>query len=269
MAKRSRYSRFRRLPGIYRIGERKPDDPNLEPQRIILYLPGTMLDRAQTQAMRSGVDTVQEYCERLLERAIEAEHAREVVEDAQVRRGPLQGLDAIANDPAYLAEWKASAGTREPGRLNSGPGGPNAMTTPDAEVPVGHAFDPGPSPQEARAAAVVLRHAALVGDEPNSFLPTLRRGEPLDATATQELLTALADLEVAYRDATRIDRMVAYALHRLAFEGQLLLSEGWTGAPADLGSVDQLRTVQEAVDRVLSGQDIRYFSAEPVPEPPL
>ena len=56
----------------------------------------------------------------------------------------------------------------------------------------------------------------------------------------------------------RIDRRVAFALHRLAFEGQLLVSEGWPALGQDAATVSLLRAVQEAVDRVLSGEDIRY-----------
>ena len=75
-----------------------------------------------------------------------------------------------------------------------------------------------------------------------------------------ELLQALNALEVEYRNARAIDRRVAYALHRLAFEGQVLHTDAWAGAwPAE--TVRILRVVQEAVDRVLSGEDIRYYPA--------
>jgi hypothetical protein len=72
-------------------------------------------------------------------------------------------------------------------------------------------------------------------------------------------LQALIDLEALHREATSVDRQLAYALHRLAFEGQLLLTDAWHGSQADPGTVDLLRMVQEGVDRVLSGEDIRYY----------
>jgi hypothetical protein len=61
------------------------------------------------------------------------------------------------------------------------------------------------------------------------------------------------------RDATSLDRTFAFALHRLAFEGQVLLTDAHSDAAADPATVDALRRVQEAVDRVLSGEDIRYY----------
>jgi hypothetical protein len=123
-----------------------------------------------------------------------------------------------------------------------------------------------PPPESSRAAEVVLRHAALIGDDASALLPTLRRGAPIDAAAAQELLAALRELEVLYRGTPSIDRKVAYALHRLAFEGQVLITDAWPGAPVDEGTVDVLRIVQEAVDRVLSGEDIRYFAPQQRPE---
>ena len=114
----------------------------------------------------------------------------------------------------------------------------------------------GPSP----AAQTILRHAAMAGDDPDAFLAALRRGERVAEPAAAELLQALNALEVEYRTAVAIDRRVAYALHRLAFEGQVLHTDAWPGA-LDAGTVNTLRVVQEAVDRVLSGEDIRYYPA--------
>ena len=107
MAKRPRYSRWRRLPGLYRLGEDKGPDPNLEPQRLTLYLPGTILDAAEAQAKKAGIETIQEYCTDLLRCVIEAERVREQVAEVEARRGRLEGLHQIANDPEYLAEWSA------------------------------------------------------------------------------------------------------------------------------------------------------------------
>ena len=39
-------------------------------------------------------------------RAIENERVRQKVADIELRRGPLEGLNEIADDPHYLAEWQ-------------------------------------------------------------------------------------------------------------------------------------------------------------------
>ncbi len=216
---------------------------------MTLYVPAPLLDWAEQHASRTGMATVQAYCTGLLIEAIEADRSREQVAEAESRRGQLEGFRAITDDPEYLAEWSASASPRErseihfldPGSLDD-PEDPDPMLGP-------------PSP----AALAVIRHATAAGEDPG-FLATLRRGEPIPQEAADELLQALNALEIEYREAPAILRKVAYALHRLAFEGQVLHTDAWPGAyPAE--TVNLLRVVQEAADRVLSGEDIRYYPA--------
>ena len=68
---------------------------------------------------------------------------------------------------------------------------------------------------------------------------------------------ALNQLEIEHRGAEVLDRRMAHALHRLALESQVLLTDAWPGA-FDGRMIATIRTVQEAVERILSGQDIRY-----------
>jgi hypothetical protein len=114
------------------------------------------------------------------------------------------------------------------------------------------------SPQETLA-----RHVGSGTDE-HGFLPCLRRGEPVPAAKVAELNRALSQLEEELRGAQAIDRKAAHALHRLALESQVLLTDAWPGA-FDEHVVADIRTVQEAVERILSGQDIRYYPTTPAP----
>ncbi|MEO6808684.1 MAG: hypothetical protein ABI353_06190 [Isosphaeraceae bacterium] len=270
MSKRLRNSRWRRLPGVYRIGDRKTPDLNQEPARLTLYLPGGLLDRAESMAMRAGAADLQQYCERLLTRTLEAEQEREHMEEVEARHGPLKGLDAISNDPGYLAEWTASAAPR----IRVQPRPETVVETSYQEPdnpplernrkPIHEALEASPSSREPSAAALlVLRHAAVFEDDASGFLACLRRGETIGPALARELLQALIDLEAEFRDTARLDRRLAYALHRLAFEGQVLLTDAWPGTASDTATVDVLRMVQEAVDRVLSGEDIRYYPQGP------
>lgn len=243
MPERPPYSRFRRLPGLYRIGELKPPDPHAEPQLLALYLPGNLLDRAEALAMRAGAQTVQEYCEALLAHAIEAEELHAKAEAVEVRHDMLESLDAMASDPDYLADWNASSRDGEPEEVVK-------IVPPEPTRDDGTSF----------SREVVLRHATLGPDDPSAFLATLRRGEVIPPAVAEELLAALNDLEQQLREASQLDRRLSYALHRLAFEGQVLLTDAPTEAASDPATVHALRRVQEAVDRVLSGEDIRYFS---------
>jgi hypothetical protein len=274
----------------------------MEPQRLTLYLTGAQLDTAESLAAQAGGATLQEYCTGLLQRAIEAERIRAHVANIEAQRGVFEGLHEIADDPEYLAEWSAQVAAQardrppEPVRLESShdrapvpevvipplsDAPPEPVSFPESEP--GPEPEPTPAPPErpamtvrsnvpagglGAAAEVVLRQAGLTGDDGPSFLVNLRRGESVPMAEVAELARALHVLEVDSREATMMDRRLVYALHRLSFESQVLHTDAWPGA-FDEWTVDTVRAVQEAVDRILSGQDIRYYSPGSRPEIPL
>ncbi|HMB03331.1 MAG TPA: hypothetical protein VKP69_06265, partial [Isosphaeraceae bacterium] len=229
----------------------------------------------------------QEYCTDLLRCVIEAERVREQVAEVEARRGRLEGLHQIANDPEHLAEWSALAGARErtvprPSLVEPVPAaepapGPDpepesiTVVVPGSEVATlealadGAAAEPAARPGLTPSAQVVLRHSGQAGDDPQAFLPSLRRGESAPLAEIAALARALQSLEAEYQGAVMIPRQVAYALHRLALEAQVLHTDAWPET-FDAWTVDTIRAVQEAVDRVLSGQDIRYYPTDSRPE---
>jgi hypothetical protein len=298
VAKRPRFSRWRRLPPVFRTGEHRPIGTGNELDRIILYLPTRLLDLAEILAERAGIPAIQEYCERLLIQAIESEQDRQKVSGFETRRGALEGFKEIAEDPEYLAEWQVRSEPKPPPPLPS-PGdaitvdlalsdGDDAAMPPEPEEsgvwfmdsdddastgspaepenPAGPTPAPGvmsgPSRQTVRVFAegsaldILWRHVGPDADA-SGFLPCLRRGVPVPAVKSAELLHALTQLEHEHRGAEVLDRRLAHALHRLALESQVLLTDAWPGA-FDARMIATIRAVQEAVERILSGQDIRY-----------
>jgi len=304
--KRPRFSRWRRLPGVFRTGDHRPDNAGTQLDRIILYVPVRILDLAESLAEKAGVPSIQDYCGLLLMRAIENERVRQKVADIELRRGPLEGLNEIADDPHYLAEWQQRADEKaEP---------PAGAATTDAPIFI----EPQPAvkrlaieviypereaaaseapampvevePSEAehepermqirvlpatnfarpalvkplgklmndRSAAEILSCHVEMGEDEWGFLPCLRRGQPVPAAKVAELEGALERLEHELRGNETLDRRLAHRLHRLALESQVLLTDAWPGA-FDEAVIQAIRTVQEAVERILSGQDIRYY----------
>jgi hypothetical protein len=110
---------------------------------------------------------------------------------------------------------------------------------------------------------IITRHVGENEDE-WGFLPCLRRGDAVPTGKITELTKALDLLEDQLRDSDVISRRAAHALHRLALESQVMLTDAWPGAFNER-MVAAIRTVQESVERVLSGQDIRYDSAPSAP----
>jgi hypothetical protein len=301
VAKRPRFSRWRRLPPVFRTGEHRPIGTGNEIDRIILYLPARSLDLAEALAEKAGIPAIQDYCGLLLNQALEAEKDRQKVIDIEARRGPLEGLNEIAADPNYLTEWQLESDSRPaptaPRTIDDitadyvhaevvEPDNPATADVvgeleeiawiEDAEddTPAVRPGVPGSSPEPGsvllpsparptvrlvadRAATEILwRHVGFDGDD-QDFLPSLRRGVPAPAARSAELIRALNQLEIEFRGAEVLDRRMAHALHRLALESQVLLTDAWPGV-FDARMIAVIRTVQEAVERILSGQDIRY-----------
>jgi hypothetical protein len=123
----------------------------------------------------------------------------------------------------------------------------------------------GRSMIEQSAAEILFSHVGMGQDE-WGFLPCLRRGEAVPPSKVAELEDALVGIEEDLRGSDRIDRRIAHSLHRLALESQVLLTDAWPGV-FDAGVIQAIRTVQESVERILSGQDIRYYpSVSPTSE---
>ena len=318
MAKRPRFSRWRRLPGVFRTGDHRPADSGTDLDRLILYVPTRILDMAESLAEKAGVPTVQDYCALLLMRALENERVRQKVSDIEARHGPLEGLKQIADDPDYLAEWQKradEAGTadlrpdyRDPKQSAAHidaahhegitveigyPENPPGLKTLESSAnPSDSTHDEEPRDEgedqedeeaaddhdardepetismkslkpavlkmtDASAIHVISRHTGSSDDE-WGFLPCLRRGEAVPAAKSAELVYALNQLEAELAGSDTIDRRAAHGLHRLALESQVLLTDAWPGR-FDARMIGVIRTVQEAVERILSGQDIRYY----------
>jgi hypothetical protein len=269
---RNKYSRWRRLPPVFRSGEHKIPGYEDEVQRLTLYLPGVLLDLAQELADRYEIPTIQEYCALLLARSLEDERTSRQMAEVESKRGPLTGLAAIAGDPGYLAEWRD-------GRADHGKGDGSgdvvvplvrlpamedwdgsAPTVGDPAPPLMIRLETGPRrdpvvadspPPESSALDIAWRHVGPEGGDPSAFLPRLRRGESVPAATAAELLGALRTLDEENRGASGLDRRLAYALYRLALEPQVLLTEAYPGA-FDEPTVAAIRDVQGMVERILS-----------------
>jgi hypothetical protein len=226
-----------RFPGTFLSGEARPLDADPGPQRLVLYLPGSALDEAERQSIRAGAKDIQSYCEEVLIRHLDAEQARCRLLRVESRRGELEGVRAVASDPDYLSELTLN---------HLDPPAPAAQRQPEPEAV---AID---SPVD-----VVGRHAGL-SDGASPFLDAILRGGPAGPEVVAELLAALGSLESDLRPDDALPRRLAFALHRLSLAGQIVASEAWSASGLDPGALAGLRRVQEAVDRVLSGQDIRY-----------
>jgi hypothetical protein len=231
----------------FRHGDRLRPDVDDEPIRLTLYLPGRVLDLAEKLSNRAKVLTVQLYCERLLTKALEAEWSIGHVAEAEEKHGPFEGLRDVTDDPEYLAEWTASIARRD------GEDSGDVIDEHAVDSAPAIALPPEPAmPPSDASLDVVIRHAGLNGEEPFGFLPCLRRGDVPPLETVEELGAALVQLDRSLAGATTLDRRLAHALHRLALESQVLHTDAFPGA-FDAWTIEAIRAVQAAVERILSG----------------
>jgi hypothetical protein len=311
VAKRPRFSRWRRLPGVFRTGDNRPDASGTDLDRIILYVPARILNVAEALAEKAGVTSIQDYCGLLLMQAIENERVRQRIAGFESRRGPLEGLKEIADDPDYLAEWQKRSGEKAEAPASAGstdapifietspavevyypepetvsldaPAAPVNSEPADAApergrmqvrvLPQSNQFSPdvsmplGQLMNDRSAAEILSSHVAMNEDE-WGFLPCLRRGEAVPAAKVAELEGALERLEGELRGRENLSRRIAHDLYRLALESQVLLTDAWPGV-FDARVIQAIRTAQEAVERILSDRDIRFYPpAQPGSERP-
>jgi len=247
VAGRPRRRLWKRPQTSFLHGDQARPVPADETQRLTLFLNGRLFDLAEKLTIRHGGGSIQHYCEALLTQALETEQSRHQIEDAEARHGAFEGLRAIADDPEYLAEWNASQVPKD------APAPVNIDATPP--------FALSPEPLKAlpepevwpRSADVILRHAGLTDADPGGMLPCLRRGETPTVERVEELAKALVDLDHEMAGARQIDRRLAHALHRLALESQVMHTDAWPNA-FDNWTIDAIRAVQSAVERILSGE---------------
>ena len=231
-AETTTHSRWRRLP---------PDrsDPAsgsssiaaAELQRLSLYLPGRVLDQAEALAMPPASSCSRRTANPCSATRSRPSSPRRHLAEVEARRHGR--LDAIANDADYLAEWSPA-----PARTRPRPSHPRPRPRPRPGQ--GRRRRRPPEDRRGEAEEPVLRHAGHGRARPahGGLHDALRRGEGIGPEPARELLRALVGLEAKYRDAPRLDRRLAYALHRLAFEGQVLLTDAWPHATADQATVD-------------------------------
>jgi hypothetical protein len=284
-----RFSRWRRLPGLHRVTERKIPTHRAEPQRFTLFLPGDLLDLAEDLARRAGARTPQHYCEDLLARALKLEGAQPDTEVGGIVASALDALDGFVHsesldterdvilepaapsgpDPAPGAAGGAGAplspfrlrvqpalpGLEEAAGGEPGSDPPVRTSAPVASVP--EPASPGPA-ASSPGRDVASRHAALEPPiDPQAFLARLRRGQPVPSALVDELIAGLRVLERRLAGGRMLDRELARALHRLAYEPQVLISEAWPALAHDPETLQCIRRVQEGVERIF----------EPGPEP--
>ncbi len=266
MSRQLRFSRWKRLPGLHRVTERKIPTHLTELQRFTLYLPGELLDLAEELATQSGARTPQHFCEELLTRALLGEEVEQeskvegIVNSAMADAADYLFQESLDTERDLIIEPSGGmpAGSQFFLRLNE----PAflqlpALPGPEAEPVSGPDRNFGSSTLASDARTEVLRQAGLQEPvDPSAFLVALRQGESPGESGFLSLIQALEALERSLTQDQPLDRELAYALHRLAYEPQVLLSEAWPALAQDQATLQGVRMIQTLVERIFKGPGV-------------
>jgi hypothetical protein len=226
-----RYSRWRRLPaGLFRSGERKPIGGDEELQPLSIYVPGRVLDQAESLANVFRSPSIQAFCERLLPEALSMVQAQVRLASSEQTRAVLEAIDAL--DHGLLARLM-------PAGAIEGPVEAEEVEEPMPEIRVTIGVDPPESPSryEARVTWAQAQADQSLLDE----LVAEGQAGRVEAGDVDRLLTLMGRLEEAWQDSLTIDRQAALALARI---------KAAVARSPRTGEVDQL---DHAIDRLLDG----------------
>lgn len=246
-----KHSRFKRMPKVWRLGQDAPRavDPLGDEFRVTVFLKNRQADRAEREAIESGLGDLQAWCQATLRAIIDGLDDSGHMPGAfypVVRHKPtvsaaeLEAELDIPDDPQFLREW---AGIEDPQPALPGP--------PPEEIQGEWMTD-----ATAEAGAFVDETSTETGPEAietlgDAFLIALREGRRPSAEETERLARRIDRFAAEVSEVERLDRRIVKSLYRLSLEAQVLITEVHPSLGLDLQVVTAVRRIQAAVGAVL------------------
>lgn len=247
-----KHSRFKRMPKVWRLGQDAPRaiDPLGDEFRVTVFLKNRQADRAEREAVETGLGDLQAWCQATLRAIIDRLDDNGGVPGTYfpvVRHKPaasaaeIEAELGIPDDPQFLREW---AGIEDP---------------PAPALP-------GPVPLEIQGEWIDHGQADLetASDDdaeptdPTSFEPliaavigSLRDGRRPSGQDVEDLAVRVERFAASVAADETLDRRAAKSLYRLSLEAQVLITEVHPALGLDLQVVTMVRRLQAAVGAVL------------------
>jgi hypothetical protein len=244
-----KHSRHKRSPKVWRLGQNAPRaiDPFGDEFRVAVFLSNRQADRAEREAVETGLGDLQAWCQATLRNIIDrldepggspGMFFPVVRHKPGVSGAELEAELGIPDDPAFLREW---AGIEHPTTALPGPTSAEA-----AEV---WAFEPETTDDhDASSESVDASEFESMIDKVLSPLREGRRPTHGDAETLAHAVERYAQ-SVAMDES--LPRSVVRSLYRLSLESQVLMTEVHPALGLDLTVVTLVRRLQAAVGAVL------------------
>ena len=246
-----KHSRFKRMPKVWRLGQDAPRavDPLGDEFRVTVFLKNRQADRAEREAVESGLGDLQAWCQATLRAIIDGLDDSGHMPGAfypVVRHKPtvsaaeLEAELDIPDDPQFLREW---AGIEDPQPALPGP-------LPE-EIHGEWMHDGTPEAAATFDEASLDAGSDTIETQGDAFLSALREGRRPSGDETERLARHIERYAEEVSAEETLDRRVAKSLYRLSLEAQVLITEVHPSLGLDLMVVTGVRRIQAAVGAVL------------------
>lgn len=247
-----KHSRFKRMPKVWRLGQDAPraTDPLGDEFRVTVFLKNRQADRAEREAVESGLGDLQAWCQATLRAIIErlddsggvpGTFFPVVRHKPTVSAAEIEAELDIPNDPQFLREWAGISDPPTPALPRPDPPELQGEWV-DAAAASGHTCD-----EHGRDGLAPADFEPLI----DSILDALRAGRRPSAVEVERLAGQIGRYAAHVASADALDRRAVKALYRLSLEAQVLITEVNPSLGLDLQALTQIRRLQAAVGAVL------------------
>lgn len=251
-----KHSRHKRMPKVWRMGQDAPRaiDSLGDEFRITVFLTNSQADRAEKEAVNTGMGDLQAWCQATLRQTINQldDDISPFMSVPVIRtRQPSQGPEIIAeldipDDPAFYTELAGIAddpvtGITEVEQVDL----PSPVESLSQAVPPASQANPG-SP-----AAISLIDDAAFATALDQIMTALRSGRSPHEQAVEVVCSRLDRLAGQTAADAELPRSLVRPLYRLAMESQVLITEVHPQLGLNLTVVTHVRRLQAAVGRIL------------------
>jgi hypothetical protein len=244
-----KHSRHKRMPKVWRMGQDAPKaiDSLGDEFRVTIYLTNAQADRAEREAINTGMGDLQGWCQATLRRIINqldddggSFGNMPVIRTRQPSIGPeiVAELD-IPDDPDFYSELAGIGDEHAETAALPAPSDSKLITKPEQPGPI----DP--------SNVLLVIDESTFASALDQIMTSLRAGRRPADSDVATVCSRLEKLAEQTGNEQTLSRKLIRPLYRLAMESQVLITEVHPRLGLDLTVVTQVRRLQAAVGRIL------------------
>ena len=245
-----KHSRHKRLPQVWRIGQDAPRavDSLGDEFRVTVFLTNQQADRAEKEAIQTGLGDLQNWCQATLRQTINQldDDARQpftpvVRSRPQATPGEIVAEMDLPEDPDFYRELAGiddETPARELSSVKQIPAGSSTADSLPAEREPARPIGPGSD-------------LTFFADALERVLAALRNASrPLESDVSV-VSTTLESLAAGLADQDQLPRDLVRLVYRLAMESQVLITEVHPRLALDLTIITAVRRMQAAAGKLI------------------